>query len=548
MTIPLRQVESDRNAAPSGVGLVAAWGVLLGGVAFVALPAFGVARSLVGGVTSGRVTSASLTPSAGLLLTTGAWCVGVAVLATALALPAGWWLGRRGGRAAWWAGGLTMLFPSFLSYAAYGLARAPGTWTGDLIARAAERGWTNLPVLAGRVVAAGGLALWAWPLAALIVAWGVRAIPREALDSLRLDVPGRGRRAWHVVRMVRAQAAASVGVIALLMAGSAVPLHLAQAPTYSVRVWLELTTSPGSPAAWAASWPLLVLGVGGAVWLGGTVARVRMPGGEEPAGALGPASGAAAWFWGLVVLSTAVPAGLMAGSLTSLRPLLDFWTLSGAALGASTVTAAIAGILGGALCVGVWIALSVGGGGARRVVRAAGIVWFVGALTPGVLVGQALSTAWTGWDALLESPFAPAFAHVVRFGAIGVVIGVLLAGTERASERDLRAIDGQGGLGGFLRVVVRGRAMAAAGVGAAIACLSLHEIETGVLLQPPGTPSFAQIMLGYLHFSRLDDLAAAVVWLLALGGVAGGLGALVAARLAPHPCVARRSTIPPESA
>lgn len=528
---------------PGMGGRVSGWCVLAAAVACVGVPGYGVARSVAGGLAEGRVGWSHAAPSWGLLASTLGWCVGIGVLSALLALPAGWWLGRRRGSESVWAG-LLLLFPSYLTYAAFNMGRAPGTWTGDAIARLSERGMPDLPVLAGRVIAAGGLAVWAWAIPAFIIAWGVRALPGDALDALRLDLANPVSRAWHAARMVWRHAAGGAGVVALVMAGSAVPLHLADAPTYSVRVWLELTLSPGSPGAWVSAWPLLLSACVGAWWLGGRVGRVR-PEVDEVGGGSAPSRWAGAWFWWMVVLGGAVPVGMLAKSLTGTQPLAEFWALSGASLGMSALSATGTGIVGGWLCAMTWLALCAGG--SRRVVRWACVLWLVGALTPGVLVGQALATAWSGWDAWLDSPFAPAAACVVRYGAVGVVAGIVLAGLEGRHERDQRRIDGLTGTIGFLRVTLVGRGAGIAGAGLAVACLSLHEVESSVLLHPPGRPSFAQTLLGYLHFWRMDDLAAAVLWVLLPAGVLGGLAAWLLGRAGVHPGRRGGCTIAPEA-
>ena len=62
-------------------------------------------------------------------------------------------------------------------------------------------------------------------------------------------------------------------------------------------------------------------------------------------------------------------------------------------------------------------------------------------------------------------------------------------------------------------------------VGVAAAALSLHEIEASVIVQPPGRESLAQTLLGFLHFSRMEDLSAAAINLVGLGLVGAVLTA-----------------------
>jgi len=171
----------------------------------------------------------SLTPSLPLLAQTLAWAFGIAILATIIAWPAAWVIRRRG----WGVIGLIcvpLLLPTYLAYTAYGILRSPGWFIGNWLEHLAQGGWTNAPILAGRVIAALGLSLWAWPIAAVVLGASVKRLDSGILDALRLERLSALRRRWEILYLCRAGVLGAVGAIALIMIGSAVPLHLAQVP------------------------------------------------------------------------------------------------------------------------------------------------------------------------------------------------------------------------------------------------------------------------------------------------------------------------------
>jgi len=203
-------------------------------------------------------------PSPVLFASSVAYALAIGVLATLLALPAAWAARSRAGlgRVAFMLVPLTC--PTYLAYAGLNLLRSPGTWLGDWLERsAAHQEW--IPLLAGRVLAVAGLALWAWPIAALMLLPALARVDSTLLDTMRVDGLSRWRRGWAVLEMSRSGVALAVTMVALLMLGSAVPLHLAQAPTYAVEVWATLAQQPGSALAWVRAWPLVLAAVAGAV-------------------------------------------------------------------------------------------------------------------------------------------------------------------------------------------------------------------------------------------------------------------------------------------
>ncbi|GJQ29397.1 MAG: hypothetical protein HBSAPP03_12810 [Phycisphaerae bacterium] len=504
-----------RRAVTSWSARGAAFVAALAAVVLVGWPGAVVAWDVVRAGLGGAIKPGSAAVSFGLLANTLGWAGGIALGATLAGIPAAVWIARRGWGGAGWVL-VPMLLPSYLCYAGYGLLRAPRTMLGDWIEQAAQHGASWLPVFAGRVIAAAGLMLWAWPLASVVLAVGLRNVPRDALEAVRLDGRGVAWRAWMRARLLGGWIVGAWGLVALVMMGSAVPLHLAQAPTYSVRVWFEMSVAPGSAGAWVSAWPLIVL----AALSAGVIVRhlVREPG-ATPEGRLGLAARRGAWR-GLAVmlmLSVGVPWAMMAWTVDSFASLGRFWQLSGEGLAVSGAVALAVGVVLAGLAGSVWMAAASFDPVARRVALACVGVMVFAVFVPGVLVGQATAQAWEWNPVLRDWPGLVVVGHVARFGGVAGVLGWALARSESSGARDARRLDGATGGMGFLAAVAPGRWPACVGVGLAGACLSLHEIETSVFLQVPGTPGLAPTLLGYLHYSRMGDLSAAGVWIVGLG-------------------------------
>ncbi|MFN0134369.1 MAG: hypothetical protein ACKVW3_17790 [Phycisphaerales bacterium] len=536
------------------------------GIESVALAAI-VAAALVPPIV-GVLSSIDLAaPSSGIAvaltardLVTTAWAVAaIALVATLLGWPVGWRMSRIAPRR-----GLIfllpLLLPSYLAYAGWSTLRAPGTWLGDwllggfvgsaaapLTAGTTTAGTTavtaatnSLPLIASRLTAIVGLALWGWPIVAAWVAAGARAFPSDALDAMRLDGATARARALEVVRATWHLALVGGAVLALVMGGSAVPLHVAQLDTLAIRAWRLLDELPAGEhwRVWAACWPVVGIGWLGAMllWRGmrrtGDIGESGEMGGRGGSGRLG--SSAAVWtIWGA---SAVVPALLAAWSLRSGDSLWRFWRVAGPSAWASATIALATGAVAIGLAVLTWRALDRGGPSARAA-GAALLASLVGALTPGVLIGAGAARGWAlvpEWLAETDVPLV--LAHVARFGAVGVMAGWWMWASEPRERRELRAMEAGQGWRAWWEGAGCGRAgeLVAAGIVAGV--LSLHEIESAVMLRPASSSGggLAWMLLQWLHFARMEELSAGILWMfgvaVAAAGAAAGLARLGANR------------------
>ncbi len=527
-----RTTDNPEHSTPDG-----RWGVrgvmlglLAAVVGAVGLPAVGVVIQLVQGWTHGTKATPSETP---LFVWVSIWntiwaTLGIGVLATALAIPAAWTLRRA---PAWWVAlvGMPLLMPTYLAYSGWGLMRGPGTWLGDWLAH----GSPARSLVFDKGLAVFGLALWAWPLAAFVVGAGARRIAGHLLDALDLE-PGARWRKWRVVGgMLAGSIGASVGLIALVMAGSAVPLHLAQVDTYAIHLWLYLNSSADRAAIWPVTVPLLVV-AGVAAWIivramGRERVEMRDEGTAPDRRESGLAKSLAIAVW---MLSVAAPIGLFLSNLHHISSLWGFWNGMGREVLLSVRTSAVVGAMVAMIGLAVWAirACQRRGAGARMGPVSVGVL-IASALVPGVLVGTATVAFWNGaWlpRAAGDSMWPVVLAHVARFGFVGAAAGWWLAGLETTDERGARLMLAGSGLRGWAVLCMRPQIGAMIGVGLAAMALSLHEIESTVIVQPPGPTTLAQYVLNQLHYNRNEELCAACVNIMGVGILlAGGAGWLI---------------------
>lgn len=494
----------------------------------VGIAAFGAVRAMLGGsLEAGAMARAWGVIDVPLLVRTIGVGLAIGVIATVLAFPAAWSMRRLSSR---WAALLVapMLLPNYLVYVGWGLLRAPGTWLGDALTRADSPAmWkaTNL------VQSGGGLAMWAWPVAAVVLGAGVRRVDRETLEALRVAGGAWWRRAWAVLVEVRRAIVASVAIVALLMIGSAVPLHVAQIETYAIVVWRTMMESADVAPVWVVASPLiLATALAGGV-LGWSLARWDAPtvgvDGDGRVSRLWIVAAALIW-----IASTLAPLALF---LANLREVESLWRRAPSVFGAGVlgqtilIGGAVAGVAGVAM-VGLASGLASRSAWARATARACVCVWVAAGIVPGVLIGFGVSSAsyspsmaWLGDTAL-----GVIVAQVARLGAIAGVGAWWLANIEAPGLRDARRLYAGDGLRAWWASSGRAQAAPGAGIVLAIALLSAHEIEATTVVGAPGDATLAQRMLSLLHYLREEELKVATAWIMGAGLLLAFVGILLA--------------------
>lgn len=418
--------------------------------------------------------------------------------------------------------------PTFMIYAAGNLLRAPDTMIGRAIIEfstsSPDRRWVTIWL--GYAVAVLGLALWSAPLSAVLIAAGLGHRSSLYDDMLALEPLGRPARARFWLSMNRKPLISAWALVAIVMLGSAVPIHLAQLDTWSIVVWRELTERP--PSAWGAVWisaiPVLLAGAIGGLLL--SRAALREPPPDDPGMSRHVASRAtrllALLVWGLAV---PLPLIAMLLSLRDPRAIGHFWRLQAGAMRDSGLLALATGAAALLVALLVAFALSHPSRGPRRLAAWCVTLLCVLGLIPGVLVGAAVARqgffgASGGWPAAL-------LASCVRTSFIGAIVGALCAASEPRDRRAARLQMGGDSFRAWAIAVLPTIALPLLGALLISAVYALHEIEASVMVRPPGMDNLPQQLLSDLHYARLEELSAAGVNLLLLGLVVSLLGSFL---------------------
>ncbi len=507
---------------------------LLGWV--IALPAIGTFRTLLD-AEPGPIDRGIPAANTGVLLVrTLSYAFGISLISTLLAWPMAWATRSCKPRTLALLAA-PLLLPPYLAYAGWNLLRAPMTPLGDWL-RDLDLASLNAPVIAGRVLAVVGLSLWLAPVCAWVQRIGLRSIPDQLLDTLALDAGPLDR--WRTrVRLARRSVLLSLLVGAVLMTGSAVPLHVAQVRTYAITIWLTLASSADPRAPWALAWPLVLVALGAAGWVLVRSARWTTETVDaEPSRshASTPTVLAAMAVWAAGVLAPAVffLLAIQPNDTTSRTARLIDQTVrlfsdqgGGIAIRNSLIAGGMVGTIGATLTLATWLGASSLTRPARVVTRVLMGLAVFPAVLPGILIG--LAARQSGPPAVMALTIVP--AHVARYGLIAIGIGWWLALQEERSTQDLRRLDDAGGLVGWcLACLPRGLAGLAASF-TLMSILSFHEIEATVIVAPPGVETIAQQLLESLHFARDERLAVTGLWILLVGSAAAYGAAIVLARV-----------------
>lgn len=412
--------------------------------------------------------------------------------------------------------------PTYMLYATGNLLRAPDTVLGHAIiafsTSTPDRRWVTIWV--GYGVSVLALAIWSAPIAAVLIASGLGFRSNLYDEMLALEPVGRLGRARFWVRLHLRQLGRAWLLIAVIMMGSAIPLHLAQLDTWSTVIWRELIER--GPDRWGPVWvsalPPILAGFIGAWVLTRAVTAQRD---DEDPGYTRPRAGRSMvtlslLVWGLGVL---LPLIAMLASLSDLRALTQFWRLDAGAMRDSSIMALCTGAF--ALLVALLTAYTLAHPSrrTRRIGTLCVLFLCVLGLIPGVLVGAAVArVGFFGIDINQGGGWAAAWlASCIRASFIGAIIGALCAATESRDRRSARyQIAGPSPRGWALAVLPSiSLPICAAPIIAGL--YAMQEIEAAVMVLPPGMNNLPQTLLSDLHYARLEELSAAGVNLLLIG-------------------------------
>lgn len=424
---------------------------------------------------------------------------------------------------------LPILLPPYLAYAGWSLLRAPGTWLGDAAFRLAQQpGFDWLPVAIGRSCAVIGLACWAWPLAAMLLAGAMRARGRGIDEQLATDGAGPLRAFWSRISSFRLSLVSSWLLVLVVMLGSAIPLHVAQAQTYTLRIWLRLDQSAPDQQAtiWLSAWPAWIPAIFLALLLPAILFRRLDESSSDPSPPIRPGRVTRVTAWAIWSISTLLPLALFARELLKTGPASAVRTIERFVLAADQELQTAGVLLVASTLLGCFVVIAAAavtnsaragskGSWLRKSVAMTMLgLSAAGALVPGVLIGSAIAQAANRFlPGIADGPWLTALASWVRSAIMPIGAGVVLALAEPGAVVSLRRIEVGESLRGWLRswAIPRWAAILAASL--AFGVLSFHEIEAAVQVASPMWPSLPRKLLNLLHFARNDDLSAAVLLL-----------------------------------
>ncbi len=436
----------------------------------------------------------------GGLATLLAAALGLLVAVALLGLPARW---RRVGLA----GAATVLaLPPFL---------VTNCWMALLGLNGLWRAWAplNLYSLPGVVLLLG---LMLWPLTTF-AAWA--AWRRLEAPLLEAEPALRGARLfrfllWPAARPLLAPAWALTGVLALN--NFAVPVLL-QVSVLPAEVWLRFNTHLDAAGAFVAGIPLTLAPLLLLLWLWRREVGWPRREGALPSAALRsrlggmwPAAlvGAAAVFFFALFL----PVGEILFRRETWSAFAAAVVTGGRAAGATLLYAG--GAATGVLLAGTWL----------RHRRFGWAAWLL-TLTPGILLGLGLLVALNRppFLSFARGPGIVLLALGLRYFAVGFTGAWLAARACDADLIDAARLEGASRLALWRRV--RGPQMAAplAAAWYVVYLLCLGDVETVILLTPPGGETLPMVVFNLLHYGHNAQVNALCLTLLGLALLPGGL-------------------------
>jgi len=432
-----------------------------------------------------------------------ALAAGMAWVAGTLAVVTWLGLGRRG-RLLWLAACVgTLALPSFLVANVW--LELSAAWR---LAWGGERSATAMLPWAAVVLASLG-----WPVPALLAAGRAGGSVAGALEALP------GLRGWAVLRgvawpMIAGGLATGTCVAAALAASSFSIPTLFQVRVLTESIWVRFNTELEVGAAWWAGLPLTLMALGAAWMARGGAGRWEWTGaGMEGRAWRGRLGG---WWWASATGWALVVAGSLGLPLVRLLGASRTWDEWGPAMRAGG--RALAGSAGMGMAVAVAAA---GLGLALASCRGAGrwrwVAWAV-FMTPGIL----WATPWVPWLArpawrgVADTALVPWALMTARLLAVGWTMASVAV--ESADARAWEALR-MAGLGRWTawRLATWPQVRSAAAAAAmATFVLAMWDVETVVLVTPPGMETAAARVFNLLHYGHSGQVNALCVALMGM--------------------------------
>ena len=424
---------------------------------------------------------------------------GTTLLAGATGLAVALWFATAGTRGRW----LLILVVAALALPPF---LVTNTWLDLLGANGKLTRWLpwNIYSIPGAILL---LASLMWPMTTLLVLGAWRRLEPAQLEG---DPALRGGGLlrwllWPAARVAAGQAAVITFVLALN--NFSVPVIL-QVPVFPEELWLAFTTRLNDAGAWAAAWPMAGVSLAVAVLLWRReIEWPRLTDGVTAEALRRQLGGGWRWTAGIVMLlalafSLGVPAVQLIASSRTWAELPNLFRAAPGVVWNSFAHAAATATVCVALALVTWR------------LRPGPMLWLP-FLVPGVLVGRAMiflfnETAVYGTSTLVVAAFS------LRYLAVGwSVVSMAL----RSVDHDLTDAARLAGARGWTLLRHAQWPQIAPRVAAAwyvTYLLCLWDVETLVLIQPPGGETLALRIFNLLHYGHNAQVNALCVTLVGL--------------------------------
>ncbi|MBN1817170.1 MAG: hypothetical protein JW828_07390 [Sedimentisphaerales bacterium] len=410
---------------------------------------------------------------------------------------------------------LSMALPRYVMYYAWSLLLSPTTFLGRMTATRMD-----LARAAGWITASGTLALWYWPVAAVILSQGWRQMNQDWIDSARLETGRWGVWRHILLPLLIGPMGLAFMVCFVLALSEFTTFHLAGVNTIGTELALlyDLTGTESCPVEFAAPAALIALGAAFGVRRGSKC--------WNPVG-LASWRPVAALFCDrlilflLVLISLGVPVVLLVVSIRSREPFVQFLTLHSDdilySLGVGVATALLAYIVAQGA-----VHLEGMGKGSRWLGIIAQtsllLLMFLPASLPAVAVLRVLGSHPL-LAAIRESPWVVSLGQAGHFAGFALILLLLLRGSSGQSPVEAARLDGASVWQRWKWIHFPRTWPAVLSVFILITMFSMTEIAAAMVLLPAGAASFSQRLLNQMHYVRDQQVIASCLILIGLFGL-----------------------------
>lgn len=395
-----------------------------------------------------------------------------------------------------------------------------------------------------------GLVCWSWPLVSLCVAGTSASRPAQRDELLMLDGAGRVRRLFDRLHTDLRGLAIGGLLVFLATLANTTCFDLAEVFTFANELRAIQALGANARDVLIVAGPMMAVSAIGAAIVWALLARPPRDAASRVRRASMLNVVAALVIW---IVAVVVPFGLFARNLFGIENATavigDFLRLYRWSVANTLIYAAISGVIGAAVAVGLFAMWQDHRKMVRWLANALAISWFIVAVMPGTIIGVALIAAYnqlTLSDLVLNTPVILVLAHLASFGFVAALMARWMAAREPRQIADLRQLDGAQTLGSMLETSSPRVLAAATATFAVIFVLAVGEIPVTALVSPPHSPGagpLALTLLNDMHYQRPQTVMIASLGMIALAVLAAFLVAFMSFMNSPQSRPGKKNAI-----